>query len=811
MLPLTGAYTATSPKSFLQPALSNVILVTLLLISAIFLASCGVSGASAYAPSNAKATNVRRAGSESTREAGSSSFKATESSSSVQTESSGHITVAATFPHAIVGSTYNAVVSVSGGKAPYQFSIFWGALPAGLTINPTTGTISGTPVKSGTYQFGVLATDLPNSDRGDHRMTLVVDIPTVGIIVQVSPANATVVSGGTQQFTATVTGTSNVAVTWSATAGTISNSGLFTAPVVSGITMATVTATSVAQPSSSGSASVTINPAGPPPPPVPTITTTTIPDATAGVSYLTTLAATGGKLPYQWSIASGKLPSGIQLNSNTGSISGLTTATGSFSFDAQVTDAAGQSDRRTFTLLVLTSGGGNCGPPTYNCSRTDLKTAQNPIPPKVGTLTGANTCITDPDFSNPVCRLTDANTDSQSPDTTFVVTSSGSADENHFNVDSSLIYIQNIGTLGYPMTFDPTTMHAARMYVGSGSYPNGMRIVGGGFWSRQNANLLFQVSGTQLTQYDFTDRVNPPSPSVVYDFANSNCIGAGFSATWTAMAGGSSGDTAFGVGFSNNGGQGGAGALYAATYTPGQGCTVLNTKTGAVTGDWGTTGVVPSWTAITGPNGFTIHNVKISKDGNWLVVVPTSSSCNTCNVSAYFWQIGTLNVVEPSGSLSGHWTEGYNHWINNSGNPLGQENSRLFANGGNNSSIISSFPTGITTPFDTHQSWNNVDANDSYPFLMTTYSSITPFPAAWYNEILGVSPVTGAVYRFAHSFITSRSHRFSTQYGIGSVSQDGKFFLFSSDWMGALGSESGASACAIGTDCRGDVFVVELK
>src|SRR4029077_7562997 len=102
--------------------------------------------ASTYAPSNAKGTNTRRSESTSAREAGSSSFKAAESSRSVEIESTGHITVAATFPHARVGSTYNAVVSVSGGTAPYQFSIFWGALPAGLTINPTTGTISGTPV-----------------------------------------------------------------------------------------------------------------------------------------------------------------------------------------------------------------------------------------------------------------------------------------------------------------------------------------------------------------------------------------------------------------------------------------------------------------------------------------------------------------------------------------------------------------------------------------------------------------------------------------------------------------------------------------
>ena len=806
----------TSPK-YLTLARLNVILVRALLILSIILTGCGVSGVSAYAgTSNPTRTNTRESRSSTKQERSTGNRKILPATgqepaviTSPEPSSPGHIKVQAILPLAKVGNAYNVVVSVNGGASPYQFSILWGALPPGLSINPATGTISGTPLTPGTYGFAVLATDFPHGDRGDRRMSISVAAATVpGITVQVSPVNSIIASGGAQQFSATVVGTSNVAVNWSANVGTVSNTGRFTAPAVSTSTTAIVTATSMALSSSKASATLTIAPLAPPPPPAPTITTTTIPDATAGVSYGATLAATGGTPPYQWSVVSGSLPSGIQLSNSSGALSGATTVSGSFPFNVQVADAAGQSAQQGFSLVVLSSGG-NCGPPTYSCSRTDLKPVQNPPPPKVGNLTGANTCTTDPDFSNPVCRLTDANTDSASPHTTFVVASSGSADENHFNVDSTLIYVQNVATRGYPMIFDPATLHAARMYVGSGSYPNGMRIVGGAFWSRLDPNLLFQIRGTQLTQYDFTDRVNPPSPAAVYDFANSNCLGTGFTATWTAWAGGSSRDTVFGAGFSNNGGQGGAGAVYVAAYSPGQGCTLLNTKTGSVTGDWGTVGSIPNWTTVTGTNGFTIHNVKISKDGNWLVIVP--SSCNTCNVSAYFWQIGTLNLVEPSGSLSGHWTEGYTHWINNSGNPGGQENSRLFTSASNNSPIISGLPTGIVGPFDTHQSWNNVDVNDSYPFLMTTYSPIAPFPTAWYNEILGISPITGTVYRFAHSFITARSHRFSTKNGIGSVSQDGKFFLFSSDWMGTLGSESGVSTCAIGADCRGDVFVVELK
>jgi hypothetical protein len=113
---------------------------------------------------------------------------------------------------------------------------------------------------------------------------------------------------------------------------------------------------------------------------------------------------------------------------------------------------------------------------------------------------------------------------------------------------------------------------------------------------------------------------------------------------------------------------------------------------------------------------------------------------------------------------------------------------------------------------DQHQSWNNVKPGDSVPFLSTTCTVTSPFTAPWGNEIIGIAPDgSGKIWRFAHNFISTRSPNFSTTWGIGTVSQDGKFFLFSSDWMGHLGSESGATTCTLGTNCRGDVFVVELK
>jgi hypothetical protein len=79
------------------------------------------------------------------------------------------------------------------------------------------------------------------------------------VAVSVSPATASVYPTQTQQFIAQVSGSTNSAVNWSATAGTIDAKGLYTPPAtVASNTQATVTATSQADSSKSGQAAVTI-------------------------------------------------------------------------------------------------------------------------------------------------------------------------------------------------------------------------------------------------------------------------------------------------------------------------------------------------------------------------------------------------------------------------------------------------------------------------------------------------------------------------------------------------------------------------
>lgn len=95
--------------------------------------------------------------------------------------------------------------------------------------------------------------------------------PTPTPAISVSPTSATVVVKGTQQFTPTVTNASSTLVNWQvnsvaggdATHGTISTSGLYTAPsaVPTGGNVVTITAVSQAISTLTATASVTINPA----------------------------------------------------------------------------------------------------------------------------------------------------------------------------------------------------------------------------------------------------------------------------------------------------------------------------------------------------------------------------------------------------------------------------------------------------------------------------------------------------------------------------------------------------------------------
>jgi hypothetical protein len=287
--------------------------------------------------------------------AGSTSGESTPNSHDSQIALSVHA------PQAQVGIAYNVVPSVSGGAAPYLFAIS-GKLPPGITVNPRTGSITGVPTAAGDYSFNLSVYDPPRQDRGVSPVTIAVapanSQNNQGPRIRISPDTATLTSQAEQQFSVSFTGTSNTAVSWTATAGTISPTGGFTAPKVTSNTSVTITAISQADGSLYTTAAVNVTPAA-----ALAITTTALNQASLGSTYNASLSATGGIPPYSWNLAAGTLPTGIQLQTVSGVLSGTTSVSGSYSFTAKVTDSAGNSSTRALTLPVSsTSQSGFDGP-----------------------------------------------------------------------------------------------------------------------------------------------------------------------------------------------------------------------------------------------------------------------------------------------------------------------------------------------------------------------------------------------------------------------------------------------------------------
>src|SRR5207248_11596610 len=117
------------------------------------------------------------------------------------------------------------------------------------------------------------------------------------------------VPGAKLQFTASVKNTAQTSVIWSASAGSISPSGLFTAPMSTGT--AVITATAAANTGVHTSASISVQSASPL-----AIATASLTGAQVNSSYSSTMAAQGGTAPYTWSLFSGSLPRGLALNSS---------------------------------------------------------------------------------------------------------------------------------------------------------------------------------------------------------------------------------------------------------------------------------------------------------------------------------------------------------------------------------------------------------------------------------------------------------------------------------------------------------------
>lgn len=182
-----------------------------------------------------------------------------------------------TLPSGNVTSPYSVILSASGGKPPYSWSLT-GSLPAGLTLNGSQGIISGTPTATGTFGFTIAVQDSNGLSQSQNFSLTINATSTSGFSI----TNTSFASGVVGQLYKQLLTTSGGCVTpfspspaFQVTSGALpagltieTNSDLTRSitgtPISSGAATFTLTATDACTNSTSASFSITItNSAGP--------------------------------------------------------------------------------------------------------------------------------------------------------------------------------------------------------------------------------------------------------------------------------------------------------------------------------------------------------------------------------------------------------------------------------------------------------------------------------------------------------------------------------------------------------------------
>ena len=330
-----------------------------------------------------------------------------------------------------VGVPYNSTLGATGGKTPYVFLITTGSLPPGLSLsNTATGAITGSPTAFGTFTFTASVIDTPlfaanvpaDSQAARRRSIAQSGAPNAStsnsfsitvapaVLTLSGPSNASAQLGVPYNSTLGATGgrtpyvfsiatgslppglslsnTATGAITGTPTAfGTFTFTASVTdTPINSGAASPADSRRKIAQSgtptaTASNSFSITVAPA---------VLTLSGPASTAqvGVAYTSALTGAGGAPPYRYALATGSLPTGLNLNTGTGAITGTPTAFGTFNFTASVTDTppsasaspAGSDSQAARRRRTVAQSGGHTASTSSPFSITVSPAAPSPTP-----------------------------------------------------------------------------------------------------------------------------------------------------------------------------------------------------------------------------------------------------------------------------------------------------------------------------------------------------------------------------------------------------------------------------------------------
>jgi len=438
------------------------------------------------------------------------------------------------------------------------------------------------------------------------------------------------------------------------------------------------------------------------------------------------------------------------------------------------------------------------GVPSQYSAITDRITRTKPALPSVG---AAGSQFNDPAFGSRMLRVTDGSTRPGVANRSYRVPSN--AHLNAWNATSTKFFvISNDGTI-VPYTFDAQTMTASRINAtSSGSGGLTLTFYIEPQFSMTNPDLIFGAGGSNgrtILSYDFGTKTYSTIVNLdtlvpgLSGYVGAVNTGGVPSETLLTFFGGGSQDQHF---------------LALLKPLNGGPSKLMNTVTSTING-------VPTATTLN----FHIHGMQIDRSGRYVFIYPTGADLAAPRSASqvYLWDTATDNVTAMGGMLpAGHDAAGFGVWINqdcctSSAWDAAQWQYRSLANPSSTRDMISPVLPVKEIYMADHTTWNNAQPDRDVPVISSTYrygNNTAPW-RAWDDEIIGIDPSSGTVYRFGHhrSNIGSDSNPAAPYFWyepIANISPDGRWVLFTTNWEKTLGTDA-----AEGT-ARQDVFMVGL-